>query len=255
MNIQVALRNSAKESATILDASVLEGYNESIKPYNERMREVLGEFGQSGSFLTGSSPFMQIHLANSGLLPEGARLAERSELEEATSGSYDFLRGLHTHFGLALFTAGDSYAPNDLIAKTLAKQLRQRGIELGTGKLISFVALKLREDVDSAYGAVLDLSEQANKYNILDDFLNQFDWNHSRGAGVACAGLGGDGGWGCTHESLVDSGGYGRVVVVSGEAIAQKILGKHLDSFRRERDAEIAEIQKKYAAREATLKI
>ena len=82
MVVQVALGNEAKESATILDDSVLEAYNESIQGYNPKARKVLGQDGSSPiGELTGSSPLMKIHLANSELiiLPKDARLATRGE--------------------------------------------------------------------------------------------------------------------------------------------------------------------------------
>lgn len=50
----------------ILDDSVLEAYNESIKSYNsERARESLGKFNRCDGELTGSDPLMIIQLANS----------------------------------------------------------------------------------------------------------------------------------------------------------------------------------------------
>ena len=252
MVIQVALKNKANESASILDDSVLQRYTDSIQSYNSKLKQVLGKYAQSNRILTNSSPFMQVHLADSGLLPGDARLATRNELETAVARSNEFLRGVYTDFGIALFTAGDSYKPNDLPAKVLAEQLKQRGIELGKGKLVPLAVLTLQEDGNSEYGGVFRLNDKASKENISD--LGAFNWNWSRGEGMACAHLDGGSVWDADVRDLDLSGGSGRVVVVSGEATSRKILETHVNNFRQEKATEIAQIQKKYAEREALLR-
>ncbi|MEK6843853.1 MAG: hypothetical protein AABX83_00330 [Nanoarchaeota archaeon] len=188
----------------ILDDSILEAYNESIQGYNEKARDSLGKFSKSDGELTGSSPLMLIQLANSGLLPEGTRLAKREDLENAISQDSDFLRGHYTDFGLALKTAGDSYAPNDLLAKRLAEQFKQRNIKLGEGKLIYFDSLYLIEDENSAYGLIPSLKDGAES-SILD--LDDFRWNYTRDEGLACADLVRDRYWDSNFEHVADSGG------------------------------------------------
>ena len=56
------------EVARVLDDSVLEKYNDSVKSAysSERAREVLSRFGKYNGELTGSNPFMLVHLQNSG---------------------------------------------------------------------------------------------------------------------------------------------------------------------------------------------
>lgn len=252
MVIQVALGNKAKESATILDDSVLEGFNEHIQKYNPTLRAVLGKFGSSDLQLTGSSPFMDVSLINSGLLPLDARLATREDLETAISRANDFLSGVYPDFGLALRTAGDSYAPNDLPAKVLAGELARRGINLGTGKLIPLNVLSLQEDSNSAYGAVFKLNDKASKDNILG--LNDLTWDYTRNEGLACASLGGGRGWGSSDRGLGDSFGYGRVVIVSGEATSQKMLDRYASKIRQDRDKAIENAQKEYSKKEALLR-
>lgn len=202
----------------ILDDSVLEAYNESIKGYNEKARESLGKFSTSNGELTGSSPLMTIQLINAGLLPKETRLASRDDLEYAISKDNSFLEENYTDFALALRTAGDSYKPNDLLAKKLADQLKQRDITLSRGKLIPLDALFLTEEENSAYGLVIDLKDEAES-SIRE--LSDFKWDYIRHEGLACAFLSWNRYWGSNDEHLADSDGLGRVVVVSAEGTAK----------------------------------
>lgn len=203
------------EVARVLDDSVLESYNESVKSdFNcDRARATLMKFEKQDGELTGSNPFMLVHLQNSGLL-KGARITLRQDLETALRFNPDIFAGNCIDFALALRTAGDSYSPNDLIAKTLAEQLNQRAIKLGKGKLIPISALKLREDENSHYGLVFNLNDSARNF----EDLSQFKWYHQRDKGIARAYLDGVDGWDSSNVGLSGSVGYGRVVVVSGEA-------------------------------------
>ena len=196
----------------ILDDSVLEAYNESIKGYNEKARKSLGRFSKSDGELTGSSPLMLIQLANSRALPKGTRLARREDLEYAKSQDSDFLIENYTDFGLALRTKGDSYQPNDLPAKRLAEQFKQRNIKLGKGKLISLDALSLVDDENSVYGVVAELKEGAE--NSIRE-LSDYEWNYTRNEGLACADLLRSRYWLSLVRRLAYSDGIGRVVVVS----------------------------------------
>jgi hypothetical protein len=250
---QVVIQENPERTATILDDSVLSDYNESILQYGERFSQVLGKFRQSDLELTGSSPFMLVHLANSGLLPEDSQLAIRQVLETAISKDNTFLSGQYTYFGLSLRTPRDSYTENDLSAKVLAKDLSKREIKLGKGKLIPFNALKNEENSDSHYGAVFRLKEQANTDDILD--LEQFKWDYSRREGLACAYLGRNRSWNSSDRSLADSIGFGRVVVVSGEATSKKILDRYLSEFRVERDREIEQLKRNFDEREKNLRV
>lgn len=235
------------ERARVLDDSVLNEYNESAKTaYNsEQARNTLLRFGKSGGELTGSTPFMLVHLQNSGLID--GRIATRQDLETALKFGLN-LSGNYTDFGLALRTAGDSHSPNDLLAGTLAEQLAQRGIKLGKGKFIPISALKLRESDNSQYGLVLDLNDVAE----VEDLSKQ-KWDYSRKEGLARACLDGNGSWYSGDEGLADSNGCGRVVVVSGEATAKNFLNSRVAKLQNQRDAEIALIAKRYAQAERVL--
>lgn len=191
----------------ILDDSVLERYNESIKGYNKRARESLGKFGRSNGELTGSSPLMIIQLVNSGALPEGTRLATVEELSEAVSEGYLFLAGHNPYFlnginpdvGLVLRSADDSYSPNNLLSDRLVEQLSSRGIELEEcknfnqkykrlyGKFIPFDLLYLTQYRNSAYGLVIDLKDGAERAIRDLDEVKHLDWDHGRDEGLSCA--------------------------------------------------------------------
>ena len=218
MNASQLMQNGY-EKIKILDSSILPDYNDSIKAYkNARARESLGKFKDINGELAGSNSFMLVHLANSGLLKPGSRMAERKDIETAISFDKSFLAGNYADFGLALWTPGSSYARNDLLAKILAGQLEHRGISLGSGKLISLNALHLKENENSSYGLVFELNE--NIENMVSD-LKDYKWNYLRNNGLACAYLGryrvGDSG----NVHLVFSGGNGRVAVVSAEGAAR----------------------------------
>lgn len=230
------------EVARVLDDSVLDAYNDSIRPYNERAKQVLGKFNKSNGELTGSNLFMLVHLQNSGLLPAGARLSTRKDLETALYFDNSFLRGNYADFGLALRSDKDSHSNNDLLAKRSAEQLKQQGIQLGKGKLIPFSALKLQEDSSSAYGLVFDLNDQA-KDTITD--LNYLKWDYKRDEGLTRAFLGTDGYWGSDGGGLDYSVSSGRVVVVSGEASSQN-FSEYAKRLQEERDSQVAKIDKKY---------
>lgn len=251
---QVALYKipESREVARILDDSVLPAYNDLIKVYkSEKAKGTLSKFNSVDGALAGSSPFMLVQLANSGLLPSGARLATRKDLETAISFDNSFLTGNFVDFGLALRTAGDSYEPNDLLAKRLTEQLKHRGINLDGGKLIPLAALDLLQDDDSAYGLIFGLKDGAEK--LVED-LDAYKWNYTGKEGLACADLGGGWGWGSSGVHLADSSGVGRVVVVSAEGTSQKFLDEQLAELQEIRDEKIANIQKRYKQAEAILR-
>lgn len=204
----------ALEDAEILDASILPKYNESLKLLSPKAQETLGKFQDIEGQLAHSSPLMLIHLANSGALPKGSRLATRYDLQTAIANdeSQSFLRGRYTDFGLALRTAGDTHKPNDALAKKLAKQLKHRGIELNQGVLIPLDALKDQDSQDEPYGLTLDLNDLAIKGTIR--YLDEFTWNWKRDQGLACAYLDDVRGWYSNYEHLDRADGDGRVVVV-----------------------------------------
>ena len=191
--------------------------NQSFSGWNERARAVLGKLRSINGETAGSSPFMFVHLYNSGALPEGTRLSTRQDLEKAinfyasANNGANFTEGIYSDIGLALRTAGDSYAPNNELAKKLAKQLEARKIALNEGVLIPLSALKDSEDASGFYGLTLDLNDFASKETIRD--LKEFKWDYQKDNGLACANRDGRG-WDSGNRDLDWSGDVGRVVVV-----------------------------------------
>jgi len=206
------------ETAGILEDSILPAYSDSIQNYNERARQSLGKFQSTNGQLAGSNPFMLVHLSNSGLL-QGARLAERQDLEKAIVYDPEFVKGNWIDFGIALKTEGDSYKPNDLPARILAEKLNHKGISLDSGKLIPFNVLKNSEHDNSAYGLVFDLNDQFEEDSVRD--LAEFKWDYARNEGISYAYLNGGRYWNYCYRDLDNSNGDARVVVVSGEATSK----------------------------------
>ncbi len=91
MTREVALYEISQplETARVLDDALLNEYKESVKSaYNsDKAREVLSRFRKSNGELAGSSPFMLVHLQNSGLLHE--RIATRQDLETASKFGFN----------------------------------------------------------------------------------------------------------------------------------------------------------------------
>jgi len=205
------------ETYKFLDDSILQQYNESVKSsYNsEKARATLTQFGSRNGELTGSHPFMLVHLQNSSLIP--GRIATRQDLETALRFGLN-LSGHYVDFGLALKTAGDYYTPNDLLAKNLAWQLGQRAIKLKEGKFIPISKLALKENENSAYGLVFDLNEDEKE---VEDLSKQ-KWIYSKNPqGLTRTHLDRYGYWISDHYYLEDSEDCGRVIVVNNSLKSQ----------------------------------
>ena len=224
------------EVARVLDDSVLQAYNDSIQGFNPRAKEVLGRFESANGQITGSNPFMLVHLLNQRLIP-GERLVERPDLEIAITNDPEFVKRNWIDFGIALKTPGDSYNPNDLPARILAKQLEQREIPLGSGKLVPFNLLTNKEDGNSAYGFVFALNEQFERGSVIRD-LSDFKWNYTRNEGMARAFLDSYRDWVYDDRDLEVSNGNARVVVVGGEATS-----KNFDEFSAKLEAQRNEFE------------
>jgi len=204
-----------------LDDSQLQVYQDSLKDFDEEVAQRLRGLKGVNGFLSYSTPFRLVHLLNSGLLPAGTRLAERHDLEVAIAEDHKFVAGNWVEFGIALKTPGDSYEPNNVPARVLAKELKKRGIPLGSGKLIPYNVLRNIKNQDSHYGMVLSLSDQLENSSVRD--LDEFRWNYTRDEGMARACLGRGRIWDYNDRNLDYSYGNARVVVVGGEATPKKL--------------------------------
>jgi len=234
-------------TATILNDSHLSEYRDSIQRYGEVARGKLGQFKSHNGELTGSNSFMPVECANLGLLPSGARLTERPDLEEAIAIEPSFGEGTYIDFGLALVTPGDSYKKNDLPARVLAESLEHRGFKISPGGvLVPYNVLKNVEHVDSACGLVQVLNDKAGKEDIRD--LSAFKWNYGpRNEGLARAYLYRGRRWYSNDRGLDGSDSLGRVVVVSAEATPQKFLDEYaakLEEQRQDLESYLHQVEK-----------
>jgi len=215
----------------LVGSSALPIYKKSLNYFrNESAKENLGRLQSSEGVLTYSSPLICIQLLHSGALPSNSTLATRSALELTRDFREKHLVEASTDIGIALWTGEDNnYKPNDLVAKTLAEDLKRRSINIGNGVLIPFEVLALKEDDNSAYGVVPRIRGSA-KDLILP--LNSFKWDSVGDKhGARCASLWW-GGWLAGYVGLGCALGTGRVVSVSGEATRKKFL-KQLDNEAR----------------------
>lgn len=217
----------------------LEQYRESIKPYNQTAQQYLGQLRASNGVLTHLSPLICIQLIQSKALPRNTTLATRNALELAEDFREEELKGVQVNFGLTLWTGEDNVLKkNDLIARTLAEDLRKRSIDIGNGVLIPFEVLRLRENSNSPYGVVARLSKGDVKDLILP--LEEFKWGYvGSKQGVKYASLNRGSGWVASYEHLGGAYCNSRVVEVSGEATPRKFL-REIDN--------IAKQQRKQAA-------
>ncbi|GEM_PF-6876660 len=209
-------------SINCVNSSILNDYKESIKFYrSQRARETLDNLKVVEDKISGSSPFIQVHLINSGLIENGNRLPDIEDLESALRINNRFLIKdflisnsgcAYTDFGLALRSYGDPYhKQNDMLSKRLYEQLIRRGVNIGMGKLIPLNALELKEEENSAYGLVFDLKENVEEY-IFN--LQDFRWDYCRNQGLSIACIGGRGWTSCIGEILDRSNGNGRIFIV-----------------------------------------
>lgn len=157
--------------ARTLDSGLIEEYNEEVQlGYNDKnSRENLLIFQDRDGELAGSNCFAPIELRRH--LLEGTRLATMADLGRATEINPKFLEGFYSDTGLILRTAGDSYGPNNELAKDLAEQFEHRGMPLkeGMARVVYFDALGLQEDEDSSYGISYVLGERADEEELVFD--------------------------------------------------------------------------------------
>ena len=224
-----------------LSSKYLPQYQERIKLFNERARKSLDIFPDKKGILMGSNCFAPLVLRE--FLPKDSRLATMYDLEKLGRENPDFLRGFYIDTGLVLRTPGDSYRPNDLLAKNLAEQLKHKGITLETPKIIYFDALDLDENLESEYGLVYKLNGRANLgKNIIDapELTNDFmfmtinekgipvkDENgsrkiHTRSDGLSRFYLDRISGVGSDGRDLAGSDDDGQVVVIENKQSLEK---------------------------------
>lgn len=214
----------------------------------------------------GSNSFAVV-LANQILRQEGLRTANQADLEKVLRLGVLPLRGTYEDTGLVLRSEEDGdYSKNTLLARDLAKQVKERGIELSPKNpvMIPLTGLEL-ENADNDYNLKFRLREDAEIYNA--PILNEKNGNFSsedidgktglptklgegnrtlytRGSGLSGLGLYYGLGLFSDGGSLGSSyGGVGRVVVVSGEATSPENLQKELaDRINNDYQTQLAEL-------------
>ncbi len=158
-NVRIGNRGT-KALSFASGADLLQRYHESIKSYGDKARGILARYslGSDGVIL-GSNPFMNVQM---GTL---VQLATPAELEDAVRQNPNFFRNQYEDVGLVLKTNGDSYAPNDYVAKHLAQQVKKRLGFMPTPKKpvrVSLKGLSLAENENSEnYGLVFMIGDEA----------------------------------------------------------------------------------------------
>ena len=228
------------ELGFLADEAMLAEYHNRIQKYSENARNVLNifQYDAAEKVIQGSNPFGCVELASKDL-------ALPSELEHAVRLSPAAFKGIYVDLALLLRAAGDSYSPNDYLAKHLAEQIKHRTGKVPTPELparISLKGLTLEEDNTSHYGLVFKLGEQTetllvpeyshenngkrfSKTNergvpIFNDGGNRYFWTRQGGLSRLCLGRGSS--LYSNDDYLAGSDAVGRVPVVKGAAGAEK---------------------------------
>jgi len=199
-------------------------YEQSIQKYSGRAREVL-DIPRKGSNL-----FKVLYLDQ--MLPEGKRVATPADWQDIRDENPDYLAGVYLDASrVVLRSAGDSYKPNDFVAKDLAKKIHKRTFK----NPIVITGLKLKKDSNSSYGFVFELTDKSEKIEApelahfnhgrkfirLDErgfpiFDDEGDRTlYTRNNGLAGLYLDRDSVMVSNYGNLANSDALGRVVVVS----------------------------------------
>jgi hypothetical protein len=166
----------------------------------------------------------------------GIRTATIPELECAFENDMNLKGTYEDGREVILRSVGDSYQPNDFIARDLAEKLKIKRL---SGNPLIVTGLNPIENTSSEYGLVLD-STTATQVIEAPDFSHKnnqrkflrinpdytIEWSdkgrtfYSRGNGLSRLGLGRDLGLDSDWDSLSGSGSDGRVVVIDAEGVA-----------------------------------
>lgn len=138
------IRESNWPEAYFLTEEQQSQYEESIKKYSGKARESLN-IPREGSNL------FKVVLLNQ----EGIRTATLSELELALENGMNLKGTFEDIPSVVLRSNGDSYEPNDYLAKLLFEEVKKRNENEKLEHSLVLSGLKLKEDSDSAYGLIL----------------------------------------------------------------------------------------------------
>jgi len=222
------IREADYPTARFLSEKEQEKYRQEIQRYSEKARSSL-DIPLKGSNLWKVLLLNQI----------GIRTATIPELEEALENGLSLKRTYEDGREVILRSKGDSYNSNDYVAKNLVKRL---GIKRQIKTPLIITDLKPVEDENSDYGLiaqptnqtkVIEASDFNHKNNgrrfrrINPDYSIEFDYKgsrtlYTRESGLFRLYLFGDLDLLADSSHLALSNSDGRVVIVSGEASAQK---------------------------------
>ncbi|MBT3691414.1 hypothetical protein HOD75_00180 [archaeon] len=236
-------------------------YEEAIQEFTGKAKETL-DIPQKASNLFKILFLNQIGIQTS-TLPE---LESALENGLGLSGTYEDSREV------ILRSAGDSYTPNDYLAKSLADKLKLRNFK----NPFIIKGLTIQPDEDSQYGLILQPTDNTEVIEVPDfhhknnqkrfsrinsDYSIEFDeeaertfYTRNQGLSRLCLDR---------YLDLVSNGEYlsgsdsdGRVVVVSAEGTegANPTLQQHLAKLNQQADAQKQEIDKRFAQAQEVLR-
>jgi len=243
------IREAELSTARFLSAEEQKVYEKACQKYSEKAR---------GSLENKESNLWKILLLND----IGIRTATLPELECALENGLSLRGHYEDAREVILRSKGDSYQPNDYVAKHLAKKLKIRG-QIRNPLIIT--NLKPVEDENSEYGLI---AEPTGKTEIIEarDFNHEnnqrkfkrinpsysieFDEKgdrtlYTRQQGLSRLCLGRDLGLFSDGEGLAGSSAVGRVVVVSGEATSQKI-NEYVNQLTKEKAKRDSQLTKRF---------
>lgn len=228
----------------------------------------LNVLNYSDNVVTGSNPFAVV-LVNQIVRENGMRTATPSDIEKALQAGVN-LNGTYEDTALVLRSKDD---PNSYLAKNVADQISARQklkspimVPLAGFDLVKdtssphSLAFKLREDAQIIYAPILnkDGNFTSEAIDLETGLPKKVGTDGNRHLYVGSSGLsrlflGWDLNLWSVSDDLANSGSDGRVCVVSGGATSPKILSEYLTSLQTTRDAQIAQIQERYANAEKLL--
>ena len=147
--------NQRQKVSFLADEDMLKAYQEEIKSYSKRAREVLGVLAFKDGVIEGSNSFANVALASE-------HLALPSQVLHDSQSDPGFFEENYEDLGLVLRTNGDSFNRNDYNARNLYEQLKRKGFTPSeeTPVMVSLRGLSLEEDGNSPYGLIHRLGEQ-----------------------------------------------------------------------------------------------
>jgi hypothetical protein len=234
-------------------------YEQVIQEYSGKAREVL-DIKRKGSNLFKILFLNQI----------GIRTATLPELESALENGLDLAGTYQDAREVVLRSAGDSYEPNDYLAKDLAGQMALKHFKVP----FVVIGLEIKPDENSFYGLSFKTTDKTRTIEVSDlnhknhqrkfkkinpDYSIEFEDNanrtlYTRDNGISRLYLNWDSDLGSRVGNLAGSDGIGRVVLVSAEGANEIFLEDYITKLSTERDNQITKVQKRYQSAMNVLK-